>query len=70
MARKHKIEIYRERHGAVYGSRDWRWRLVAPNHRTIAEGGEGYRRIGDLKKSLDKILGLNSRTVDIVEVED
>ena len=23
---------------------EWRWQLVAPNHRIIADGGEGYTR--------------------------
>lgn len=31
-----KFELYQSRNG------EWRWRLVAPNGRTIADSGEGY----------------------------
>lgn len=31
-----KFELYQSPNG------EWRWRLVAPNGRTIADSGEGY----------------------------
>lgn len=31
-----KFEMYQSSNG------EWRWRLVAPNGRTIADSGEGY----------------------------
>lgn len=33
---------------------DWRWRLRS-NGRIVAEGGEGYRRIGDMLTTLRSI---------------
>ena len=35
--------------------RCWRWRLVAPNGRVVAESGEGYRRRTDAYKSLQRM---------------
>ena len=29
---------------------EWRWRLVASNGRIIANGGEGYQRLGGAQK--------------------
>lgn len=40
------LEFYRGREG------DHRWRVVAPNGRKLANGGEGYRRMGDMAKAL------------------
>lgn len=41
-----RLEFYRGREG------DHRWRVVAPNGRKLANGGEGYRRMGDMAKAL------------------
>lgn len=35
-----KFEIYRDK------AKEWRWRLVAKNGKTIADSGEGYKRQG------------------------
>jgi uncharacterized protein YegP (UPF0339 family) len=31
---------------------EWRWRMKAANGRIIANGGEGYKRFGDMDKTL------------------
>ena len=33
----YKFEIYLDK------KNEWRWRFIAPNNRTIANSGEGYR---------------------------
>ena len=34
---------------------EWRWRLLAANHRTIADSGEGYRNQMDCETAVDAI---------------
>jgi uncharacterized protein YegP (UPF0339 family) len=34
---------------------EWRWRLQAANHRTIADGGEGYRHQDDCEAAVELI---------------
>jgi uncharacterized protein YegP (UPF0339 family) len=38
--RRARFVIYQDKAG------EWRWRLLAPNNRTIADSGEGYERKG------------------------
>jgi uncharacterized protein YegP (UPF0339 family) len=33
----------------------WRWRLMAGNHRTIADSGEGYQNQRDCETAVDLI---------------
>lgn len=58
-----KFEFYREDEYVIEdgsaidvreGVGDWRWRLRS-NGRIVAEGGEGYRRIGDMLNTLRSI---------------
>jgi len=44
-----KIVIYRDVKG------EWRWKLVARNGRTVANGGEGYKRKSGILKTLNAI---------------
>jgi len=41
-----KFELYQDKGG------DWRWRLVAKNGKTVAESGEGYNGIGNVRRAL------------------
>jgi uncharacterized protein YegP (UPF0339 family) len=34
---------------------EWRWRLVGRNGRIIAAAGEGFKRKGGCKKSVEKV---------------
>ena len=48
-----KIVYYRDRKG------HWRWRAVARNGRIVAESGEGYKRMRDAVKGVE-------RTFDVI----
>lgn len=37
--------------------REWRWRLCTPNHRIIAESGEGYVRKADCLSAIELVRG-------------
>jgi uncharacterized protein YegP (UPF0339 family) len=53
------IEVYRDYQG------DWRWRRVAENGKTLADGGQGYSRRIDLLEVVAK----DYPALEIVEVE-
>lgn len=38
-------------------SRHWRWRLVAANHKTLADSGEGYVNKADCLTILNRLAG-------------
>ncbi|NQU09279.1 DUF1508 domain-containing protein [bacterium] len=48
--RKAEIEIYKDRAGG------WRWRLKAGNGEIIADSGESYTRLPDVKKAILRVL--------------
>jgi uncharacterized protein YegP (UPF0339 family) len=39
-----KIELYKDE------KKEWRWRVVAQNGRTLSVSSEGYKRLGDAKR--------------------
>ena len=41
-----KFELYEDKTG------QWRWRLVAKNGRTVADGGEGYHSQGNARRAV------------------
>lgn len=41
-----RFEIYEDARG------EWRWRLVAKNGQTVADGGEGYKKEGNARRAL------------------
>jgi uncharacterized protein len=43
------FEIYKD------AKAEWRWRLVAPNGRTIADSGEGYNRPSGAQKAVERL---------------
>ena len=45
------VNFYRDAH------KQWRWNLKAKNGRIIADSGEGYKRIGDCRKSFNLVAG-------------
>lgn len=59
------FEIYQE--GALgllnqaIGANDWRWRLRAANHETIASG-EGYRNRADCLHAIQLVMSTNANT--------
>lgn len=59
-----KFEIYRSR--GMFGGR-WRWRLRAPNGRSIAVSGEGYHNKADALSAIDLVRG--SAQLPIVETK-
>lgn len=60
------FEIYRQATGLIgatsNGGGDWRWRLKAPNNRTIANSGEGYSNRKDCIAAIDLVKGTNQTT--------
>ena len=48
--KKPTFKVYR----TVLGG--WRWRLLAKNHRIIAESGEAYTRKRDVMRAIDAVL--------------
>jgi len=47
---------------------EWRWRLVAVNGRTVADGSEGYTRRSDAKRAYRRVEALVTAG-QVVEVE-
>lgn len=47
--RKATLERYTDKKG------EHRWRLVAPNGKTIATSGEGYKRLSDMNKVINRL---------------
>ena len=43
---RYRFEVYRDRRG------EWRWRFRAPNHRTLADSGEGYTNKTDCNMAI------------------
>ncbi len=42
----------------VYQDRadEWRWRLLAPNNRVIADSGEGYKRRSSAERATKRVI--------------
>lgn len=51
--------IYQDR------KQEWRWRLVAANGRTMADGSEGYTRKRDCVRALQTIQALELWRVEV-----
>lgn len=47
---RYRIEFFRDAAG------DWRWRVRHRNGRSVAVGGEGYRRRIDAQRALTRLL--------------
>jgi len=56
-------QVYRDRAGT------WRWRLLARNHRIVADSGEGYSRRRDAHRAVRHLLAGVRRTV-VIRLED
>lgn len=64
-----KFRLYRENSGMTLG--DWRWKLIATNGRTIANGGEGYQKFGDMMRTLHSIFQSSPlRSAELQKAED
>jgi uncharacterized protein YegP (UPF0339 family) len=57
-----KIELYCARNG------EWRWRLVAPNGRIVADSAEGYETKPGARRSIANLVKYMSEAVPVVEV--
>ena len=51
------VEIYRSKR-LLDVRPQWRWRYKAANHTVLANGGESYGNLGDLKEALKRVLHL------------
>ena len=60
--RRAKLEIYRD------GRREWRWRLKASNGRIMADGGEGYRRLGSARRAANRVRSILATDALVTEV--
>lgn len=47
---KATLKVYQAKRGAQKGR--WRWRVVARNGKIMADSGEGYMRLAELRKSI------------------
>lgn len=47
--RRGRVELYRDSSG------EWRWRIKAANGRTLADSGEGYKRMMDAHRASDVV---------------
>lgn len=45
--------------------REWRWRLVARNGRSIAVSGEGYKRRGAALKAIHRVRDAGNTPIEI-----
>lgn len=50
-------------HVYVDANRQWRWRLVAANNRTIANAGEGYHNKADCLSAINLVKGSSTAPV-------
>ncbi|HSW58818.1 MAG TPA: DUF1508 domain-containing protein [Dehalococcoidales bacterium] len=57
-----KFEVYKDSKG------EFRWRLVASNGQSIANGGEGYKTLANAKGGIESVKK-NAPVAEIVEVE-
>jgi uncharacterized protein len=55
-----KFELYKDAKG------EYRWRLVASNGQTIANGGEGYKEKASAKDGIESVKK-NAPTAEIIE---
>ena len=58
---RYRFEVYLDKKG------EWRWRLVAPNNRIIANSGEGYKWKVDCLDAI-KLIKKHARCAEIKEV--
>jgi len=49
MQRAYRIQIYNARDG-------WRWRMLAPNNRIVAESGEAYTRKASASRAASRLI--------------
>jgi uncharacterized protein YegP (UPF0339 family) len=57
-----KFEMYESSNG------EWRWRLVAPNGRTIADSGEGYSSKQSCEEGIESVRRWSAEA-EVVELE-
>lgn len=61
-------------HFQAYRARDgWRWRMRAPNGRTVAEGGEAYTTHAGVRRAIRMVclaisLGVSADPLPVVEL--
>lgn len=48
--KRYKIKIYKDKKG------EWRFNIVAPNGRIVADSGEGYRTKYFCRKNINRII--------------
>ena len=45
----YKFDLYKD------GAEEWRWRLLAPNGKVVADGGEGYTERNDCVEGISRV---------------
>ncbi|MEL7238911.1 MAG: DUF1508 domain-containing protein [Planctomycetota bacterium] len=55
------FQIYQDAKG------EWRWRLKAANHQTVATGGEGYKDKDDCLHGIELVKGAGNAEVKEVD---
>ncbi len=56
-----RLELYKD------VDKEWRWKIVARNGRTIADGQEGYKKRATMKKTLRRLVnGIGKIDTDLI----
>ncbi len=56
-----RLELYKD------VDKEWRWKIVARNGRTVVEGPEGYRKRATMKKTLRRVVeGIGKIDTDLI----
>lgn len=58
MAKKPRCRIFREFTIESGNQPRWRWSLVAPNNRIVADGAEGYASVANAKRGFIRAMNL------------
>ncbi len=45
----------------------WRWQLIAPNERLIAESGEAYSTESNCTRAMDRLKSINMAAVPVIK---
>ncbi len=49
------------------GEDGWRWQLIAPNEKLIAESGEAYATESNCKRALERLKSIDMAAVPVIK---